>query len=553
MKRVLLAVALSCSLTALAQTRTVITPAGDVTFKIHKGKYVLELANIQSPGSDSLISPLKSIFARKGMIVGKTKLEDVRLLSIYEEASRKDIYASFDSMRTSDLITSVGGVLEHPDGTEQGVTNRINCKLKTTTTKEAFRDLLKRYKIDTVIQSTDPDRQSNYMIIVAKDNDKDALDVANALNRTGLFLYADVDWIRFEKTHAIISPPNHQWGIKNDGTVSGSLANADMKVTSAWKIATGKNVRVAVLDDGVDLDHPDLKANLVPGYDATDASKNGRCDPGDAHGTACAGIIAAGNNNIGGVGVAYNAKIIPVRIGYGDQGHGRITMRDAQIAAGIRWAATKGQADILSCSWSGGSSTGAIQEELLDAMLPKPYRRGILVVFSAGNENARFIPFPAMLPGVIAVGASTMCDTRKRSLRDPSMVSCDQEGQWGSNYGPDLCVIAPGVKILTTDISGPSGFSTNDYLDTFGGTSAACPNVAGVLALILEAKPSLTAAQAKKILEATADPVGGYAYLNDQLHQTKKWCPDAGYGRVNAEAAVLATISPAPSLAKKRR
>ena len=89
-----------------------------------------------------------------------------------------------------------------------------------------------------------------------------------------------------------------------------------MKVDKAWKISTGVGIKIAVLDSGVDLLHPDLKNNLLKGFDATGKNSKGahRTNSNDAHGTACAGIIAAENNSIGTRGVAFNSKVIPVRV-----------------------------------------------------------------------------------------------------------------------------------------------------------------------------------------------------------------------------------------------
>lgn len=131
-----------------------------------------------------------------------------------------------------------------------------------------------------------------------------------------------------------------------------------------------------------------------------------------------------------------------------------------------------------------------------------------------------------------------MCDTRKTPL------SCDGETWWGSNYGTGLDVIAPGVKIYTTDISGTSGYASGDYTSDFNGTSSACPNTAGVMALILSVNPNLNSQQARDILETTSDKVGGYIYQSNISGQPNgTWCSDAGYGRVNACAAVAKALA----------
>ncbi|MBC8884298.1 S8 family serine peptidase [Flavobacterium piscinae] len=112
----------------------------------------------------------------------------------------------------------------------------------------------------------------------------------------------------------------------------------------------------------------------------------------------------------------------------------------------------------------------------------------------------------------------------------------------GSDYGTNTDVSAPGVKIYTTDISGAAGYSSGDYAPTFNGTSSACPNVAGVMALILSANSNLNMLEARQILESTCSKVGGYTYNTNVSGQPNgTWSNDLGYGRVNALAALQLT------------
>jgi hypothetical protein len=130
-----------------------------------------------------------------------------------------------------------------------------------------------------------------------------------------------------------------------------------------------------------------------------------------------------------------------------------------------------------------------------------------------------------------------MCDERK------SPASCDGETWWGSNYGNGLDVVAPGVKIYATDISGYSGYTLNDYYSHFNGTSSACPQVAGVSALILAVNPELTYYQVREILEGTTDKVPNYDYSNGSSHPNGSWNNEVGYGRINAYNAVSETLN----------
>lgn len=506
------------------RTRSVITPYGHVNMKVYDGKYVYQT---QASG-DTSMALINGLIDQPAMKAQKSKLFGVGFLSIYTPATRPHIYNTFDLIRHDPKFGFIGAVLIHPDGTQQGISNRISVMLKPTTTRTQFRAILKKVKTDSVVQSPFADRKSWYTIYVNKFNKEDALDVANRLNKSRLFRFADVDWIRVAKLRGLNGSQKTQWG------------QANMHLSEAWKMATGKNIKVAVLDDGVDLLHPDLKANLEQGYDAT-GNGAGAPNPGDGHGTACAGIIAALNNDFGTVGVAYNARLIPVKIGAEDHHTNELITVDAQIGAGIHWAVEEGKADILSCSWVGGLPDGRTIYELQQAMIPSAHRRAVIIVFAAGNDNVNYMLFPADLPGVVAVGASTACDTRQTGDQ------CDEEN-WGSNYGDPLAVLAPGVQIETTAIQ-------SQYTSGFSGTSAACPQVAGVFALMLEAKPTLTAAQAIWILEHSADAVGNYTYVTNAAHPVKPWCADAGYGRVNADSAVIAAsrFVPASFQLLKRR
>lgn len=156
---------------------------------------------------------------------------------------------------------------------------------------------------------------------------------------------------------------------------------------------------------------------------------------------------------------------------------------------------------------------------------------GSVVLFSSGNNNQDVI-FPARLENVIAVGASSFCDERK------SFTSCDNEDWWGSNFGESLDLVAPGVEIWTTDISGANGYTLEDDEPDFNGTSSACPNAAGVVALILSVNPELTQQEAREILERSTDKIDGYNYSITQGQPHGSWNSEVGYGRVNAFAAV---------------
>ncbi|MBL4708847.1 MAG: S8 family peptidase, partial [Flavobacteriales bacterium] len=338
-----------------------------------------------------------------------------------------------------------------------------------------------------------------------------------------------------------------QWGINNtgQGVCNGNgTAGADANVDLAWGITTGVGIRIAILDQGIQMNHPDL--NVVAGKDHFGNGNGGPVLAVDNHGTACAGIAAARDNAIGIIGVAPGAELLSGRIGSGTDA---ITSKAVKKA--FKWAWKDQDADVISCSWGVGKS-GRIKRAIKKAKKKGRDHKGCVIVFASGNEN-NDIGWPATMDQVIAVGASSPCDTRKRSSDDPTEVnpgnstdpagvSCDGETWWGSNFGPELDVVAPGVLMYTTDRVGNNGYNTAlagetpafagddgdlDYFECFNGTSSAAPFAAGVCALILARNGGLTSDQVQEILESTADDIEAAGFDNE-----------SGHGRVNALNAV---------------
>jgi len=167
-----------------------------------------------------------------------------------------------------------------------------------------------------------------------------------------------------------------------------------------------------------------------------------------------------------------------------------------------------------------------------------------VVLFSSGNHNTA-VAYPATLPNVVAVGATNMFDERK----SPETAYHDEcwygDCHGGSNFGAEIDVVAPGVFVYTTDISGSAGYSYGDYKSNFNGTSSACPQVAGVAALVLSLNPNFTQTQVREILETTTDKIGNYNYNVNLFNYgfTQTWNNEVGYGRVNAYSAVQKALN----------
>ncbi|CAM5369550.1 type VII secretion-associated serine protease mycosin [Streptomyces tanashiensis] len=285
-----------------------------------------------------------------------------------------------------------------------------------------------------------------------------------------------------------------------------------LHTTEAWRTTQGKGITVAVLDTGVDADHPDLSGSVLAGRDLVGfgASKGDRAWA--RHGTAMAGIIAGHGHGPGAqdgvLGVAPDVRILPVRVILESTDTSRDKARKSRgtaLAEGIRWAADHG-ADVINLSL-GDDSKSAHPDAGEDAAVQYALAKGVSVVASAGNggEKGDHISYPAAYPGVIAVAAVDRYGTHASfSTR-----------RWYAT------VSAPGDDIVIAD-------PDRRYYEGWG-TSAAAAFVSGAVALVRSAHPDLTPAQIKRLLIDTARnrPKGGRSDAK-------------GYGTVDPAAAIAA-------------
>lgn len=309
---------------------------------------------------------------------------------------------------------------------------------------------------------------------------------------------------------------------------------------------------IAILDSGCDLGHADLQTQYVASdrwWDAI-AGDNGPPDDLEGHGTCCAGLAAgAWNDDVSVGGIAPNCRIMPVRM---MPPHG---ITEGSMVAALEWATNKG-ADVASMSWHYEGP-----HDNFDASLAGAHAARVILVAAAGNvDSLEGVDYPASHPLVLAVGGSDENNQRH------TQGSPDGE-DWGSQYGPELGVMAPGSGLWTTDIRAdggfnqtgggqvqvagvtyePSGTTDGNYFACFGGTSGATAQVAGLAGLLRSQRPDLPADQVRTIIESTCQQLPRYKYNSSAAHPSGPWNPEMGHGIIDVKAALASAVAqPAP-------
>lgn len=450
-----------------------------------------------------------------------------------------DIDERLDEVRQQDEIT-VGTHIYYAEGSNKPLvaTGEIYITFEEGVSEAEQQIVLDEYKLEIV------DRRSLSLVIAkVTAQSPNPLKVANALQQISLVKQAEPDLDAMLDEYNFSLPTDdllgQQWHLRNTGSIPGTSyrlrQNADAKVADAWaRLGSlgSDRVKIAIIDNGFDLAHPDLRTKIYRPFDLWNQSDQLAVgDPRFTHGTPCASVALAVSNGRGIVGAAPNALFMAVS---GTSFSNRATeqMFDHCVENG---------ADIISCSWGTTDSNfrlGTIKEEAIARAARQGRKgKGCIILFAAGNEDLDFLNFYAAHPDVIAVGASTSQDVHASY----------------SNRGRELSVCAPSNgdwPILAARASWDAGLSWETeafkfYRDGrdrgplykhFGGTSSSTPLVAGICALMLSANPELTAREVKEILQSTADKIGSPAdYSNG--HSLKY-----GYGRVNADKAVAEAI-----------
>ncbi len=330
-----------------------------------------------------------------------------------------------------------------------------------------------------------------------------------ALSRNPAVEYAEPDELVTATTTDEYFP--RQYALQNTGqaftntagdlSISGGKVDADVDAVEAWSVTAGSGIKVAILDSGVDNDHPDISSKVVARANFSNAS-TGADNYG--HGTHVAGIVAATTNNTRGVAsVCPGCSILDGKV-LNDSG----MSSTSSVSDGINWATANG-AKVINLSLGQTNPTRTLETAVKNA-----WNKGVVIVASAGNNNNTTKLYPAAYPNVIAVAATDNNDV-KASF---------------STYGASwVDVAAPGVNVYSTFpnhpfyLSGKYGRSQN--YDVANGTSMSSPIVAGVAALAWSAHSGASATTVRAKVESTADKVTGTGTY---------WY----HGRVNADKAV---------------
>ncbi|MCG3125512.1 MAG: hypothetical protein CHACPFDD_00335 [Phycisphaerae bacterium] len=421
-----------------------------------------------------------------------------------------------------DLVGSGGAefaspVLTGPGGNDVIVTRDILVRFEPGVPSDHIDRLLRELAPGAVLERAWGGMSNALRVRSARRNGIDVLRDANALAVRPEVRFAEPNMIFTGRACLMPNDPGFQdgslWGLHNTGQ-DGGTPDIDVDAPEAWDISVGdSDVIVAVLDVGVQQDHPDL--NLGPGADFTSEGPGdgGPVNSCDNHGTVVAGCISAViDNALGTVGVAPGCRVASARVFISQPAcNGSwITDTSATVLA-LDWAVSIG-ARVTNNSNSYGFSSSAIDDKYAEL-----HALGVVHFAASGNDGSSTISYPASVATVNAVGAVN------RSGARPAF----------SNYGTGLAFAAPGVDIYTTDRTGSDGYAAGDYTSQ-SGTSLSCPYAAGVAALLISTQACLEATDAERRLQLTSADLGSAGY-----DTTFGWGLPSAYDAIRAQPTVL--------------
>jgi subtilisin family serine protease len=478
----------------------------------------------------------------------------VEVFRVPPNGKSKSIASRKEALRQDRDVRFAGSVLVDPVTKEPVIyTENLFVKFKDEVDPDDCEAVLRGAGLQVKEQVTFA--ANAYFVSAPEGTGQRVFDIADTLLARSDVEYAHPELVRPRSRKQVFS---QQWHLKKT-VVAGVSVDAHANVEAAHAISRGAGVTIAIIDDGVDIDHSEFggTGKVVAPRDATDQTSNPRPQDsfgtgpsrGDNHGTACAGVACA-NGTLGASGVAPEARLMPIRL---QSGLGSV--REAQA---FEWAVSHG-ADIISCSW--GPEDGRwfdLTDPVHNRVDPLPAStrlaienavnngrggKGCVVLFAAGNGNESVDNDGyASNPNVIAVAACN--DRGKRSVYSDfgNAVWCAfPSNDFG--HAPFSQPVPLTNGIWTVDRHGTAGYNnvsngqgdpSGDFTNNFGGTSSACPGAAGVAALVLAANPDLKWHEVKDIFKRSSDRIDPHGGAYDGAGHSAKY----GFGRLNALAAV---------------
>ena len=454
--------------------------------------------------------------------------ERLDIFSVDEDALESTMQELRDSSQ-SDVVTHMYRIDEEAEAAVIP-TGLMTIQFEPDFSKDKREALLDRYGLE-IIEDIDFIPHA-YSVRLTASSPMNPLKMAAALQKTKGVVAAEPD-LSFKVSLQHVPQDDlypSQWHLNNRGHLTGLKEGADVSAEGAWEYTRGaRDVVICVIDDGFDLLHPDLSG---PGKIVAprDFKQNdfvpAPATASDNHGTACAGVALAEENDSGVVGLAPKCALMPVKM--------HAWLSDQSITEMFQYAIDNGAA-VISCSWSASTWNFPLSIKMKGIIHKAATQgrggKGCVILFAAGNEDRPLKGVKdgktshqgfALHPDVVAVAASNSLDQRSTY----------------SNYGDEISVCAPssgspGRGVVTTDRRSTAGYSSSDYTHSFGGTSSATPLVAGLAGLILSLDGGLSAAQVREIIETTADKIDP---ANGDYRDGHS--PKYGAGRINAESAL---------------
>ncbi|MBS9462877.1 S8 family serine peptidase [Flagellimonas sp. 389] len=452
---------------------------------------------------------------------------------------------------TEDGIKFSGRVLVDGQGAISVYTENIFIKFFDTVSKSKYKTLMEKHELE--INKEVVYAKNAFFVKSRKIEGKKIFELAESLLDLNEVEFCHPELIRQKKYKQNIHP--QQWHLETTTFMSNTI-DESVEVASAWQHTKGQGIIIAVIDDSVDINHPEFGGNgkIVGPRDMWNGSPNPEpTSPRHKHGTSCAGVACASGTDLAS-GVAPEALLMPIKL--------NANLGSSQEAEAFVWAADNG-AHVISCSWGppdGDWRNPSDSNHTNMVYLPDSTRlaidyavsngrngKGCIITWAAGNgrEDTYYDGY-ASYEKVLAIAACN--DTGQRSVYSDfgrAVFCAFPSGDFAYHLFNHPKPKTPGI--WTTDVTGPRGYNPGDfgsnpligdaagsYTATFTGTSSACPGAAGVIALILAVNPNLDLEGVREIIKKSCDKIDqDNANYDSDGHSIYY-----GYGRINARRAV---------------